>query len=63
MNARPGGTPAPTTQCALTWTEATTAAAPTDTTAPATASTTARSSTAGRSGCWTAIAAPSAPVR
>lgn len=63
MNARRGGTPVPTTRCALTWTEATTAAVPTDTTAPGTASTTARSSTAGRSGCWTTIAALSAPVR
>lgn len=62
-NARRGGTPVPTTRCALTWTEATTAAVPTDTTAPGTASTTARSSTAGRSGCWTTIAALSAPVR
>lgn len=63
MNARQGGTPVPTTQCALTWMEAMTVAAPTGTTAPATVSMTTRSSTAGRSGCWTVIGAQSAPAR
>lgn len=63
MNARRGGTPVPTTQCASTWKEATTAGAPTDTTAPVTVSMTTRSSTVGRSGCWTTIGALCAPAR
>lgn len=62
-NARQGGTPAPTTQCASTWREATTAGAPTGITAPATVSMTTRSSTAGRYGCWTATGARCAPAR
>lgn len=63
MNARRGGTPVPTTQCASTWKEAMTAGAPTGTTARATVSMTTRSSTVGRSGCWTAIGALCAPAR
>lgn len=63
MNARRGGTPVPTTQCASTWKEAMTAGAPTGTTAPAIVSMTTRSSTVGRSGCWTAIGALCAPAR
>lgn len=63
MNARRGGTPVPTTQCASTWREAMTVGAPMGTTAPATVSMTTRSSTVGRSGCWTAIGALCAPAR
>lgn len=63
MNARQGGTPVPMTQCASTWREAMTAAAPMDTTAPVTVSMTTRSSTVGRSGYWTVIGALCAPAR